>query len=212
MPNKRQFLFSTSALMTAAALSAATSRAVFAMPTIQAAALMSTHSPSLGPADAKVQIVEFLDPACEGCKGFYPIVKAVMAEYPGKVRLIVRHVAFHRGADYPVKVLEAARKQGKYWEVLDALFAKQSTWAVNHKADPRLVMESVKGLGLDLARLEQDMNSPEIAKFMQQDMADAKVLKVAQTPDFYVNGKHVEPFGVNEFRAFVGNAVKAAYP
>ena len=212
MPTKRQFLFSTSALMTAAALSAATNRSAWAMPTVQAAALMSKHSPSLGPAEAKVQIVEFIDPACEGCRAFYPIVKATMAEYPGKIRLTVRHVAFHRGADYPVKVLEAARKQGKYWEVLDALFAKQSIWAVNHKADPRLVMESIKGLGLDLPRLEQDMNSPEVAKLMQQDMADAKALKVAQTPDFYVNGKHLNPFGVKEFRALVGSEVKAAYP
>ena len=212
MPTKRQFLLSTSALMTAAALSTAAFREASASPTIQGAALISPHSPTLGPAGAKVHIVEFIDPACEGCKGFYPIVKAVMAEYPGKIRLTVRHVAFHRGADYPVKVLEAARKQGKYWEVLDALFAKQSNWAVNHKADPRLVMESVKGVGLDLPRLELDMNAPDVAKFMQQDMADAKILKVAQTPDFYVNGKHLNPFGVNEFRALVGSEVKAAYP
>ena len=56
------------------------------------------------------------------------------------------------------------------------------------------------------------MTSPEIAKLMQQDMADAKALKVAQTPDFYVNGKHLNPFGVKEFRALVASEVKAAYP
>ena len=53
---------------------------------------------------------------------------------------------------------------------------------------------------------------PTKRQFLQQDMADAKILKVAQTPDFYVNGKHLNPFGVTEFRALVGSEVKAAYP
>ena len=105
-----------------------------------------------------------------------------MAEYPGKLRLSVRHVAFHRGADYAVKVLEAARKQGKYWEVLDVLFAKQSIWTVGHKADPERLMDVIKGVGLDLPRLQQDMEAPDVAKLMQQDMADAKTLKVAADP------------------------------
>ncbi len=55
------------------------------------------------------------------------------------------------------------------------------------------------------------MNAPETAKLMQQDMADAKLLKVSQTPDFYVNGKHLQPFGVKELQALVSSEVKAAY-
>jgi protein-disulfide isomerase len=47
---------------------------------------------------------------------------------------------------------------------------------------------------------------------MQQDMADARALKVAQTPDFYVNGKHLKPFGAKELRALVASEVKAVYP
>lgn len=211
MPSKRQFLLSSTGLLTAAVLPTAMSVDANANPSVQNAALLSAHSPSVGPADAKVHIVEFLDPACEGCKAFHPFVKAILVEYPGKIRLSVRHVAFHRGADFPVKVLEAARKQGKYSETLDALFAKQSNWAVNHKADPQLVMASVAGLGLDIPRLERDMNAPETAKLMQQDMADAKLLKVSQTPDFYVNGKHLQPFGVKELQALVSSEVKVAY-
>lgn len=212
MTTKRRFLISTSAVLAATSLPLATLRSAAAMPTLQGAALLSAHSPSQGPKEAKVHIVEFIDPACEGCKGFYPIVKSIMAEYPGKLRLSVRHVAFHRGADYAVKVLEAARKQGKYWEVLDVLFVKQSSWTVGHKADPERVMDVIKGLGLDLPRLQQDMEAPDVAKLMQQDMADAKTLKVAQTPDFYVNGKHLMPFGAKELRALVASEVKAAYP
>jgi protein-disulfide isomerase len=84
------------------------------------AALASEHSPSTGPANAKVHIVEFLDPACETCAIFFPMVKQWMAEVPDDIRLSVRHVAFHSGAEHAVKILEASRKQGKYWETLEA--------------------------------------------------------------------------------------------
>lgn len=174
--------------------------------------LVRFHSPSTGASDAKVHIVEFVDPACEGCKAFYPVVKRLLAEHRGKVRLSVRHVSFHRGADFAVRVLEASRKQGKYWEVLEALFASQSTWAVNHAVQPPLVMASLNGLGLDMQQLQRDMSAPEVQKLMEQDMADAKALKVAQTPDFYVNGKHLNPIGLDELRNLVRSEVKAAYP
>ena len=72
---------------------------------------------------AKVHIVEFLDPACETCALFFPMVKQWMAEVPGDIRLSVRHVAFHSGADYAVRILEASRKQDKYWQTLEALLA-----------------------------------------------------------------------------------------
>ena len=87
----------------------------------QRAALASTNSPTLGEATAKVHVVEFIDPACETCALFFPLVKQVMAENPGKIRLSVRHVAFHNGSDYVVRLLEASRKQDKYWQTLEAL-------------------------------------------------------------------------------------------
>jgi protein-disulfide isomerase len=179
-------------------------------PTVQAAALAARGSPTLGNADAKVQIVEFLDPACEGCRAFYPVVKEILAQNQGKLRLTVRHVYFHKGADFAVKVLQASRKQGKYWETLDALFANQSSWAVNHAVQPKQVLAIAAGLGLNMQQLERDMNSPEVAEAMAQDMADAKALKVQQTPEFFINGKRLEPFGVDPLRARIREEVAAA--
>lgn len=213
MKSKPEFLFSAGVLV-AVVLAAfgyldGTATASTAPPNVN---LVRFHSPSTGPSDAKVHIVEFLDPACEGCKAFYPAVKGLLAEHRGKIRLSVRHVSFHKGADFAVRVLEASRKQWKYWEVLEALFASQSTWAVNHAVQPRLVLASLNGLGLDMQQLQRDMSAPEVQKLMEQDMADAKALKVAQTPDFYVNGKHLNPFGLDELRNLVRSEVKTAYP
>jgi len=72
------------------------------------AALASEHSPTLGDPGAKVHIVEFLDPACGTCALFFPMVKQWMAEVPGEIRLSVRHVAFHSGSDYAVRILADA--------------------------------------------------------------------------------------------------------
>ena len=70
------------------------------------------HSPTYGSADAKVRIVEFLDPACETCRAFYPLVKDIIDLNGGRVQLVVRYTPFHAGADTAVAVMEAARLQG----------------------------------------------------------------------------------------------------
>jgi protein-disulfide isomerase len=175
------------------------------------AALASTHSPSLGAASAKVHVVEFLDPACETCAAFYPIVKQLMAENPGRIRLSIRHVALHEGSELPVRVLEASRAQDKYWETLEALFATQSQWAVNHTVQPARVMQSITGVGLDMAQLEADMNSAEVTQRIERDLSDAKALRVTATPEYFVNGKPMPSFGEQQLRDLVSEALQEAY-
>jgi protein-disulfide isomerase len=173
-------------------------------------ALVRFHSPSLGPANAPVQVVEFLDPACEGCRAFYPFVKDLMAAYPDDVRLTVRYAPFHRGSDDFVRVLEAARKQGKYWETLEALFIHQPQWTRDHTAVLDLAWPVLESVGLDLVQLKQDMQSPEIDKILQQDYADLKALNVNQTPEFFVNGRPLPSFGAEELQHLVEEEVAKA--
>ncbi len=169
------------------------------------------HSPTFGNPAAKVEIVEFLDPACETCKEFYPLIKKMMAANPDRIRLYVRYAPFHNGSDYVVKILEAAKMQGKFWETLDAVFAAQASWAPRHQPDPQLVWNHVGGLGLDIARLRQDMNASEIDKNIQQDLADAKALDVKMTPEFFVNGKPLPSFGYDQLKDLVLEALDSAY-
>jgi len=169
------------------------------------------NAPAYGNPAAKVDIVEFFDPACETCKAFSPFVKNLMAAHPDKIRLYARYAPFHEGSDYVVKILEAAHRQGKFWETLDALFAAQSSWSPNHRADPGLVWNYIDGVGLDMGRLRQDMNSPEIEKIIRQDLADAKALNVTATPEFFVNGKPLPSFGYDQLKNLVEDAVDTSY-
>ena len=179
--------------------------------TAAATALASAHSPTLGDAGAKVHIVEFLDPACETCAQFFPLAKQLMAENPGRIRLSVRHVAFHEGADYAVRVLEASRLQDKYWQTLEALLSSQSLWAPHHTVKPELVLLAIANVGLDLQRLQGDMNSPAVTERIQQDRNDAMALQVTATPEYFVNGRPLPSFGQQQLLTLVREELQAAY-
>lgn len=177
---------------------------------INRTALVRMHSPALGPADAPVVIVEFIDPACETCAAFFPLVKDMLAAHPGKIRLVLRYAPFHRGSDEVVKLLEAARMQGGYWPTLETLLATQARWAPNHTAQVALAWEQIGGLGLDLDTLRADMARPEIAQLMAQDLADARTLRVTMTPEYFVNGRPLPSFGYAQLRQMVDEALRAA--
>jgi protein-disulfide isomerase len=175
------------------------------------AALASEHSPTIGNPTAKVHIVEFLDPACETCAVFFPMVKQWMTEAPGQLRLSVRHVAFHSGSDYAVKILEASRKQDKYWQTLEALLATQRQWAINHTVQPDRVLPAIARVGLNLDQLAADMNGMEILTRMEQDKKDSVLLKVSATPEYFVNGRSLPSFGQQQLLDLVREELQKAY-
>ena len=177
----------------------------------QASVLIREHSQTLGTADAKVAIVEFLDPGCETCRVFEPFVKQLLATYPGKVKLVIRYAPLHHGADGMVAILEAARRQGRYWETLQVMYESQPYWADHHSPQPQLIWQFLPRAGLDLARLERDAADPAIARLIEQDMADARALGVTRTPGFFVNGKPLVVFGHEQLRALVEAEVRASY-
>jgi len=158
-------------------------------------ALASKGAPTFGDPGARVHIVEFLDPACETCAIFFPMVKGWMAQVPGQIRLSVRHVAFHDGAEHAVRVLEASRNQGKYWETLEALLMSQRQWTQHHKVLPDEIGPAIASVGLDMDQLMADINSTEVTQRIEQDKRDAILLKVSKTPDYYVNGRPLPSFG-----------------
>lgn len=167
------------------------------------ASLIRMHAPTLGKPDAPVVIVEFLDPACETCSAFYPRVKQLMAAHPDKIRLVLRYAPFHNGSDKVVAILEAARKQGKFWPALEALLATQASWAPRHTPQAALAMKHLDGLGLNMEQMAFDITAPEIETLIAQDLEDARTLNVTKTPEFFVNGKPLPSFGFEQLTALV---------
>ena len=170
------------------------------------------HSQTLGSDDAKVYLIEFMDPACETCASFSSFVKQLMDANPGKIKLVLRYAPFHDGADYFVKILEAAKKQGKYWETLAVMYGSQSFWASHRNPQPQRIWQFLPQAGVDIDRIRKDMNDPAITKLIDQDIADAKTLNVRKTPGFFVNGKPLQTFGYQQLQQLVLSELRANYP
>lgn len=179
-------------------------------------ALVREDSPTLGPKDAKVTIVEFLDPECETCAVFGPIVKKMVKDNEPNIRLVVRYATFHPNSMRAAAFIEAAGEQGKYWEALDLLFQKQPEWGERHgapasapKPDINALFEKyAQTLGLDLDKLNSFIKAASYASKMERDKRDGQSLGVRQTPSFFVNGRKLTQFGESQLKALVAEELK----
>ena len=154
----------------------------------KAAALVRPHSPTFGPADAPVTVVEFFDPACEACRAFHPYVKQILAAHPKELRLVLRYAPFHQGSDQAVAILEAARTQDRFEPVLESLLQRQPEWADHGHPNLARAWDIAAAAGLDLTRAKAQANGDAVQAVLRQDMADLNAMGVHKTPTFYVNG------------------------
>jgi protein-disulfide isomerase len=161
------------------------------------------YAPKLGTSTPEVYLIEFLDPECESCREFYPYVKMLLEEFDGRIQLVVRYAPFHPNSVMVIKILEAARKQGKYWETLETLFRYQPQWGSHHDPKPDLIWNYLPEAGVDIARIKSDMNDPEIEKMIENEKRDLQDLGVKATPQFFVNGEPLQVFGVEPLRDLI---------
>lgn len=170
-----------------------------------ASPLVRFHSPVIGTANAPVTIVEFFDPSCEACRAFFPLVKKILADNPNDVRLVLRYVLFHEGSETAARILETARKQGIYPQVLEAVMAAQPQW----HDDPQVLMAwaAAEQAGLDVSKAKAEMMSADITSTLEKDAADAKAVGIRQTPTFFVNGKSLPSFGSQQLTNLVDSEV-----
>lgn len=170
------------------------------------------HAPVIGRRDAPVTIVEFFDPSCETCRAFYPFVKKILADHPEDVRLVLRYAPLHEGSDVAVRILEAARMQGKFEPVLEAMLASQPAWAVHGAPNLEIAWNAAGSAGLDLTRARQDATRAEIGDVLRQDIEDLKAVKLNRTPTFFVNGKPLIEFGREQLAALVKAEIEKVEP
>lgn len=182
--------------------------AAAAAPATDKSVLIRPHSPSFGPQDAKVTLVEFFDPSCEACRAFHPTVMEIKKQFPTQVRVVLRYTVFHQGSDEAVRILEVARMQDKFEQVLDALLEKQPTWALHDGPQMDVAWRVAGAVGLDLKKAESDRLFPGITGVLNQDMADVEAVGIRQTPTFFLDGKRLENVSPESLIAAVKAAVE----
>ncbi|NQY22148.1 MAG: thioredoxin domain-containing protein [Campylobacteraceae bacterium] len=165
------------------------------------------YSYSIGPKDAKVTLVEFFDPACGTCAQFHPYVKEIMAENKNDIRLVLRYAAFHKNSNYAVKMLEGSREQGKFAETLEFMFKTQRYWIDGHSVNPQKLWTMLEKTGLDMEKLSKAMENPKYDEIVRQDLADAEALGATKTPSYFVNGKPLVSFGLDQLKELIKEAL-----
>ncbi len=151
-------------------------------------ALPLSGSPSRGPDDAPVTIVEFADFECPHCRAAVPMVDAVTQLHPDKVRLVYKFVvlSMHVHAEAAARAAWAAGQQGKFWEMEHLLFERQEHL---EQADLERYAQMLK---LDVARWRADMGSQAAKDRLADDRKLEDDLRLAGTPTLYVNGRELD--------------------
>jgi protein-disulfide isomerase len=153
-------------------------------------------SPGRGGAAPKVTVVVFSEFQCPFCGRATATLDQVLRTYGDDVRLVWKHrpLPFHDRAAPAAWAAEAAREQGKFWEMHDRLFANQRALG------PTELEEQARAIGLDLGRWKAALDSPAVRARVQADAALADQLAVQGTPTFFINGRPL--VGAQPFAAF----------
>ena len=153
-------------------------------------------APVRGSADAEVAIVEYSDFQCPFCARAVPTLNQILETYDGRVKLVYKHLPLriHPEAQPAAAAAEAARLQGKFWEMHDKIFAGH-----RELSDAKYV-QWAQELGLDVERFERDRKSEAVRARIARDEEEASRLGVGGTPAFFINGRFLS--GAQPFDSF----------
>lgn len=154
-----------------------------------------SDSPSLGPADAKLTIVEFSDFECPHCQEMYSIVKVVEPEFP-QVRFVFKNFPLEQLHPWAMTAALAGRcvyKTGSssaFLKFQDSVFANQEAITADSAWD-QVTQYALSALAAEGSpdALHSCMTAPETKAAVEADMTEGKALGVDSTPTFFINGR-----------------------
>ena len=161
---------------------------------------------------AAVTLVEFGDYQCPACGAYHPVVKQLLADFKDSLTFVFREFPLPMHPNGPISALaaQAAGKQGKYWEMHNVLYEKQSEWSLGTTAR-EVILGYAKDIGLDVSKFTKDLDSAEIKSIVDRDVQDGNALGVNSTPTFYLNGEKLDnPGSLADFEALVKAAIQKA--
>lgn len=165
---------------------------------------------AVGPVDAKATLVEYLDFECEACGAYYPITTQLKEEYKDSMRFVVRYFPLpgHKNSKTAAYAVEAAGKQGKFWEMYSILFTKQTEWSEQQIANQdQFEKYAVEAGVMNIDQWKTDVKSDEIMKRVEDSYKEAVSLNLQGTPSFFLNGKKIEnPKGYESFKLLIEKA------
>ena len=161
-------------------------------------------APVRGAENAPVTLVLFSDFECPWCGKLEPTLAELLTKNPDKLRIVFKHLPLpmHQQAEPAALAAIAAQKQGKFWEMHDALF-QTTNWT------PTVIDETAQRVGLNMAQYKADVSGPEVQTQLAKDKADAQAADVVATPSMFVNGRQARDRSLPALQKMVDEALAA---
>lgn len=146
-------------------------------------------APFVGPADAKVTIVEFSDFQCPYCSKGREVMDALKKKYGNKIKIAFKNfpLPFHNQAQGAAEAALCAFEQDPkaFWKLHDIMFSDQSKLSKDN------LLAHAKSIGLKEDSFRTCIETQKYAQKVAQDMEEGKKVGVKSTPTFFVNGQLV---------------------
>ena len=169
-------------------------------------------SPTKGPANASVTLVEFSDFECPHCRALWEAMKGVEARYP-QLRIVYKDFPLtniHPWAQTAALGGRCAFEQSPaaFWKVEDSIFNNQDVLSPENVWDK--LVEFATGAGLNADAFKACLASPEAAKAVDASHAEGVALGVDSTPTVYINGRPVVGGDENTLVQYINFELSAA--
>jgi protein-disulfide isomerase len=158
------------------------------------------EAPMKGSPGARVTLVEFADYECPHCKRLQPVLRQIVDEFRGEVKVYFKHYPLpqHTNARLAAEAAVAANKQGKFWAFQDKLWDKQD------ELSPAEIEKIAKECGLDMAKFRADLQAPATKDRVTKDRTEGQTLGLQATPTVYIDGReYTDPKDTESLREWI---------
>lgn len=173
-------------------------------------------APIFGNPNGEVVVFEFMDYYCGHCRAVSSIIEDGLKSMPN-VKLVLKPLTFMTPvSSIPAKAVVAAQKQGKADKLNHAMMSgnlmpdtkKIKSVSDAEKAVKSMIMKMAKKVGIDIKKLEKDMDSKDVEEELLRTRELAQMLQINSTPNFVIGNKiHGGAFqSVESFKQAVENS------
>ena len=162
-----------------------------------------------GNPNATVTLIEYSDFQCPACAYYHTVLNQLKMDYPDNVVFIYRNFPLpqHKNAKPAAYAVEAAARQGKFWEMHNLIFENQTNWSDKNVADS-LFENYAKQLNIDIERYRNDIKDPQISRKVDGQLVSGEKLNITGTPTFFLNGKQIQANNIDEFKEKIDAELK----
>ena len=150
-------------------------------------------SPSTGPTDAKITLIEFADFECPSCRQLDRALRDLLPKHP-EIRFVYK--------DFPLTTIHpwamtaslagqctAQQNPASFWKIHDIIFDSQDLITPSNVWEK--MADFATQIGLNVETFRACMANPDTTHEIEKTTAEGQDLNVTGTPTIFVNGRRI---------------------